>query len=456
MRTIADVATALQGVLTEVADAAAAATGCVQRVRRFRGATLVQTLVLGWLAQPAATVTQLSQMGVRVGVVASPQALDQRFTPALAACLQQVLEAALTEVLVAEPSLRPLLSRFAGVYLLDSTTIALPDELAEVWPGCGGRTTNGTAAALKLQICLDLVHGELQGSLHAGRDQDQTAPELSIPLPPDALRLQDLGYFSLTRLATWAAEGRHYLSRLKAGVVVFTADGQRWDAGRLLAAQPTAVIDLAVALGVAERLPCRLIAVRVPAAVAAERRRKLRAAARREGQTVSAARLALADWTVVVTNLPADRLTVAEALVLVRVRWQIELLFKLWKAEGKVDEWRSAKPWRILCEVYAKLIGMVVQHWLILTAGWTAPDASLPKAAAVIRLEIAALARVLADPVRLRACLATIAATVRHAGRVTRRRRRPATIQLLSNPSRQPMPTPEAAAIESTPTLEAA
>lgn len=286
------------------------------------------------------------------------------------------------------------------------------------------------------------MHGELRGSLHAGRDQDQTAPELSVALPPGARRIQDWGYCSLKRLARWAADGCSSLSRLKAAVVGFTPDGPRWEAGRLLAAQPGAVTALGVALGVAERLPCRLIAVRLPQAVAAERRRKLRAEARREGEPVSAARLALADGTVVSTDLGPDQLTVAAALVLVRVRWQIELLFKRWKEGGKGDESRRATPWRILGEVYATLIGMVVQHWLILTAGWAAPDTSLPKAAAVIRLEIATLARSLADLAQLVAVLATIAATLRHAGRVTRRRRRPATIQLLRDPSRQPMPPP--------------
>ncbi|HET8647668.1 MAG TPA: IS4 family transposase, partial [Vicinamibacteria bacterium] len=449
-------ATALQAVLTVEADRAAQATGCVQRVRKFRGATLVQTLVFGWLAQPEATGTQLRQMGVRLGVVASLQALAQRFTPALAACLERVLEAALRQVVVSDPTVIPLLARFRGVYLLDSTTIALPDALATVWPGCGGRTETGTAAALKLQISRDVVRGALHGSLHAGREQDQTAPELTASLPPGALRIQDLGYFSLGRLAAWGAAGGCYLSRLKAGVAVCTPDGRRWEAGRLLGAQPGAVIDLAVSLGVAERLPCRLIAVRVPAAVAAERRRKLRAAAQREGQTVSAARLTLADWTVLVTNLGAGALAVAEALVLARVRWQIECVVTRWKDGGKVDESRSEQPWRILCEVYAKLIGMLIQHWLILTAGWTAPDTSLPKAAAVVRAEMPALARALAHPAHLTAVLATIAATLRHAGCVTRRRRRPAAVPLLRDPSRQSLPPPSAARTIRTPAAEAA
>jgi len=49
-------------------------------------------------------------------------------------------------------------------------------------------------------------------------------------------------------------------------------------------------------------------------------------------------------------------------MVLLKIRWQIELLFKLWKSHGRVDEWRTKKPARIVCEIYAKLIGLVVQH----------------------------------------------------------------------------------------------
>jgi hypothetical protein len=44
----------------------------------------------------------------------------------------------------------------------------------------------------------------------------------------------------------------------------------------------------------------------------------------------------------------------------------MELLYKLWKQYGRIDEWRTANPWRILCELYAKLIGLLLQHWLML------------------------------------------------------------------------------------------
>ena len=123
-------------------------------------------------------------------------------------------------------------------------------------------------------------------------------------------------------------------------------------------------------LGIDQRVPARLLAVRVPQDVAAARRRRLRAAAQKKGRQVSAVRLALAAWTVLVTNVPAARLTLREALVLARVRWQIELLFKLWKSHGRVDESRSTKPWRILCGVRqlrrcSSTLGVLVSCWAI-------------------------------------------------------------------------------------------
>jgi IS4 transposase len=71
---------------------------------------------------------------------------------------------------------------------------------------------------------------------------------------------------------------------------------------------------------------------------------------------VSAARLRLADWTILLTNVPPELPSVEEALVLARCRWQIELLWKLWKQHGKIDTWCSEKPYRILTEIYAKLL----------------------------------------------------------------------------------------------------
>jgi len=178
-------------------------------------------------------------------------------------------------------------------------------------------------------------------------------------------------------------------------------------------------VDLRVTLGVGHRLPARLLARRVPREVAAARRRRLRAEAKRRGQAVSHARLALADWLIFVTNVPAERLRLDEALVLARARWQIELLFKLWKSHGHLDESRSAHPWRVLCELYATLIAMVIQHWVLLLGCWAFPGRSLVTAAQAVRHHALPLA------------MATLCACLTAGCRINPRRTNPNTYQLL-------------------------
>jgi hypothetical protein len=130
MSSLAQISGRLQSLFTTVAEEAARGTGCVQRVRAFTGARLVQTLVFGCLSTPAPSLTDLTQTAAALGVTISSQGLAARFTPRAAACLEQVLAAMVGQVVAAEPVAIPLLQRFNGVYILDTTTVALPATLA--------------------------------------------------------------------------------------------------------------------------------------------------------------------------------------------------------------------------------------------------------------------------------------------------------------------------------------
>lgn len=72
---------------------------------------------------------------------------------------------------------------------------------------------------------------------------------------------------------------------------------------------------LHVVLGKQEPLPVRLIMVRVPSAVAEQRRERLREEARDKGNAVSEQQWKLAEWTLVVTNAAAKHVGVEQALV---------------------------------------------------------------------------------------------------------------------------------------------
>jgi hypothetical protein len=220
----------MQTVLTDEADAAGRRSGFIQRQVKLTGGTFAQTLVFGWLSNPEATLEELAQTAAVLGVQITPQGLDERFTPEAAQCLQQVLEAGLQQLVADEPVALPLLERFNGVYVQDSSTIPLPDELASIWRGCGGRTEQRTQSSLKIQLRLNLTTGQLQGpALQAGRGSDRRSPLPADDLPAGALWLADLGYFSLDCLAELDARGVYWLMRLQVQTAVLGATGQERD-----------------------------------------------------------------------------------------------------------------------------------------------------------------------------------------------------------------------------------
>lgn len=435
MSTIPQVSQAMQQLLTTAAEAADAKLHSTKRPDRakFTAATLTQTLVLGFLAHPDARVEHLSQTAARVGVDVSPQAIDQRFTLATAALLQEIVIGSMQQLIGADEVAIPILQRFTGVYIHDSTTIVLPDGLAEQWRGCGGRSQTHTQAALKCGVQLDLLSGALCGlELADGRASDHRLAVQHAPLPKGSLRMADLGFYDLNVLSRLSAAEVYWLSKLEPTSVVGQAPHQQQPLLRFIESLgPIEQWQGQVWVGAEQQVVARLLVQRVPQEVADARRRRIRKTARDKGRTPSATALALAAWTVLLTNAPAGVLSVAEALVVAKVRWQIELLFKLWKSHGQLDKWRSGKEARILCEVYAKLLAMVVQHWALLVGCWQFPERSLVKAAQVVRDHALELASAQARPERLSEVLTTIQRILKRTARMTTRKKHPNTYQLL-------------------------
>ena len=419
MTSIPHVAGAIHNVLGAIDEQVARKTGFTQRQSKLSATRFIQAVVPAWLQNPRATLSELSQAAAGVGVPSTPQGLNKRFGPEAAALLEWVLSRALEEVISAEPVAIPLLQRFASVIIQDSSIICLPDDLAWVWQGCGEAGAHGSAA-LKLQVRYDVLRGTLMGPLlQPGRCSDRASALQGARGEAGALQLKDLGYFSVEHLVD--AEGGYFLTRFYLQTALFDAEGRRLDLSRMLAAAPDEGLDVVVCIGAKQRLPVRLLGVRVSQEVADQRRRKALVHARDKGKAPSQVRLRYADWTILVSNVPIEKLCLVEAMVFtpalalrasagasVGVRWQIELLFKLWKGQGKVDEWRSLAPWRILCEAYAKLIGMILQHWLTLVGCWGKPHRSMVKAAQVVRRHAPMLASALAGRIDLQVCIGQI------------------------------------------------
>ncbi len=432
MDSIAKVGSALQELFGPAVEAAAEMSGVIKRQRKFSAMSLAKTFVLGFLANPDATDEELARMAVQVGADVTPQAVEQRFAPALERFLKDLLGRA-TQILVsANQALAPILERFSHVILQDSSTIVLPDDLKEEYPGCGG-SYGGGKAALKMQVEWDLRGGALTHmQIEEGRSPDGATTRQQARRGQGSLRIADLGYFNLDVFEEMAEAGEYFLSRLQYSTLLLRPDGTPIAFAEWLPKHTGCFKDEPLLVGKGKRLPCRVIAWRLPEKQAARRRRKLRQEHKNTyGKEPSAERLALCDWTILITNIPTAMMSAEEAVILYRARWQIELLFKRWKSLGLVDLLQGSNTVRQMVKIWARLLAVLVQHWLAVDTVWGDPTMSLHKVCRVIRTFVGRLATVLNELADLNKVLEALKAAVAKTCR-RNKRSKPGTFELLN------------------------
>jgi hypothetical protein len=292
----------------------------------------------------------------------------------------------LQAMIASEPIQHGLLSRFNGIELTDSTVITLPNALADTWQGAGGYGTKASKAGMKISVRWNASNGQLcHIDVTSSITHDRRVPAHDAPVAEGSLQLRDLGYFKLDDLASLDEQGAYFITRYKTNVTILTTTRQKIDLVDWLPQRVGQRLDHPVLVGMKDQVPMRLVAERVPPAVVQQRHERIKETARQNQQPPSERSLALAQWTIYLTNVPSTQLSPDELFLLGRYRWQIELLFKLWKSQLGIDKWQTSNPLRILCEIFAKLIVAIVTNWLLLIACWQNPHRSLTQAMPTIR-----------------------------------------------------------------------
>jgi hypothetical protein len=399
MTTLNQLPEILQQLFTEDANRLAKTTGFIQRQRVWTGASFAQTLVFGWMQHPEASLSQLQATAAACGSGVSIKSVATRLGEAEAA---QFMQALLTQGLsyrVQDQVEDPLPNLpFSRVVLVDSSQITLPLALYEHWVGSGNQNSN--RSAVKLHVHYEWKHGQFDLSLHHATTNDRSLPHSVFA--PHSLLIHDSGFLSVARCQHYDQQPVFWLSRLTAQIGIVSPEGQCFSLAAWLRQFPdTPLLDQEVNL-TQKRYPVRLIATRLPPdAVQARQDRLRQECQRRYGREPSADQLCLGEWCVLVTSVPQATCSAPQLLTLYRLRWQIELLFKLWKAEGSLERWCTADAGRILTQLYAKLLLLLIQHWLLVHTCWHLDDRSLVKASRALRDQVARIIPLLDDPLGL-------------------------------------------------------
>jgi hypothetical protein len=426
MTDLGTLAPKIQTFFTQTAQTVARSVGFVERVSKLTGALFLQTLTFGFLDEPDASLSELTETSQDLGVTITKQGLQTRIEKAVP-FLQEMFQQALTLFRNELPLDLKTLHQFTAIFLTDSSIVAVPKSLEDEFPGCGG---DGPDAAVKIQLTFEFLCGVMSGiCLQAGRSPDQSYTGELQAIQPDALYLSDLGYFVLARFRTIAEHLAYFLSRFDTKTALFTATGEPLELLAWLRTHAEPQFEQDVLIGSQERLPCRMVVVRVPQEVTDERRHKAYETARRKGRTPSARHLELMNWSLFITNVPATMLTLRQVVTLYCVRWQIELIFKLWKSECALDRVAGRRRERVLSELYAKLIGIVVMQFVLAPYRDGERELSVVKVVHIIQHHIPRLIERLGDLEQLTEALQALTARFLQNGLKDKRQKRLTTYQ---------------------------
>ena len=109
----------------------------------------------------------------------------------------------------------------------------------------------------------------------------------------------------------------------------------------------------------------------------------------------------MCEWNVLVSNAPVELSSASDGWEIRRVRWQIELVFRVFKSEGGLEKTQARSRERVLSELYAKLLAMVVLRWVLLAAGFRQLRHSGQPAARRVKKRAGALLRALGSEQQL-------------------------------------------------------
>jgi hypothetical protein len=296
------------------------------------------------------------QIGLLSGKILSKQGLFDRIHSGTTAFAQGILKHALLQRTVKNCFNRvELFEKFGKVLLQDSTTLRLPKVLAWLFPGNHSRGEQKAVA--RIQSIIDIKSMNfLDFVLGAFTQNDQSASKTILNwVKKGDLVIRDLGYFATDTFKKLMEKEVHFLSRLKYGVGIYDEQGNCIALKKLLKRK---FVDRWVWIGSAKKIRVRLVMIHLPAAQAAEKKRKARQDRDRRVNH-SKEYYQWLEYGVYITSVDNDSWTAKQVANAYKVRWQIEIIFKSWKSGFHLQEIfheECKNEHRVMVSIYLMLL----------------------------------------------------------------------------------------------------
>lgn len=341
-------------------------TGFILRDSKMDGNIFLDILLFTHFNHKELSVNNLSiQIMKRFNVKISKQAIDKRFTDKAVSFLKLVLTKALE--LAISKSYNIDFTKYDKVLIKDATSFQLSSNMTSKYKGSGG---SASSSMIKIQFEYDLKSGKITDlSLHAFVDQDSTnAKETVENIKYNELIIRDLGYILTAVLKKIEEKKAYYLNRMQATINVYQKINEelvKVDFTKILKYMKKmrlSVMELDVYIGKVEQFKTRLIVGCIPQELNQKRIMEAEKRTKKNGGKMTIeykTRLAL-NLFITNTDIPPKYVR-----PLYTLRWQIELMFKIWKSIGEIDKVKKMKVERFESFLFAKLIWLVL-NWHIM------------------------------------------------------------------------------------------
>ncbi len=316
-------------------------TGFVQRKSKLDAASFLNSLL-----QQGKELSLLDLCGDLHGqnkLLIKKQSIDERFNSKAVEFLKAVMSRVLERQLAIGVK-DQVLSSYNRVRIKDSTRFALPAEYESTYKGHGGATHN-SASMISIQFEYDLRAGNAMDlRLTTGvRNDQQDARDNTHDIGKNDLFIRDLDYATTSYMNQIAGNDAYFLHRLNPHMIAYHAEEPHKKVDfdkchKKLKKHRLPYLEYQVIIGKEAKIPCRLVIHRVDQSTYEKRIRKTSKQAKSCVHQVSDDFKTKAWLTLFITNTTEAMIPVAQIKSIFGLRWQIELTFKVWKSQRKIDK----------------------------------------------------------------------------------------------------------------------
>lgn len=310
-------------------------------------------------------------MDERYKIEITKQSLHERFNENALAFLRRALEKLLENQFNCDCFANEI-KGINRILIKDSVCFQIDDSLSDIYPGSRGDASD---ACVRIQFEYDLLNGQINDlSLSSYTDQDaKNSIETIEKTKSGDLIVRDLAYMEIKVLRVIIEKFAFFLCRLNPKVVVYRKYKDEYKRIEFLSItkhmrlKNMGVMEKIVYIGDKDKIKIRLIIHLLPNEEVEKRIRNLKDKFCKKGRKTLLsekyrARLAL---NLFITNAVNYQIKTGNVWSFYRLRWQIELIFKIWKSFCSIDKVKKVNVYRLECYIFSKLI-FILLGWRII------------------------------------------------------------------------------------------